>query len=638
MTFPELIQTLQMTLKALMMYTDAHPRSQEALDTLATGVSAWLKERPKLYLAASNGKLFLDGAPMENQGIHGNALAKQLTERQISGFILEQGVTQSDLLGMLKILILKPAKLDELGGPVKLLADYQVQHITLGQVQYREIRESDLDGSGAGAEEAPALMANPTQDGGASGQGSQQGEGSQQGQGPAAPERDEDPLPLGSTGFSPSPAGPGSPTAIPEQDWARLTLEEKLRRALEGQAFWDLAPQQRLALLERLLELEHFEDFLELMERQLMRLSSERPEHRQEAAQDLAEVANWMKQPGLPMALQGPLFQGLIAHFAWEPIPAVHRPSAFALERALISLPFHRDFAHVMSLMGEVNGLLALSEDQQPWRVDARNHLMDRLGDIDAVGPLIEQLYRAETEDLITELLPYLEFLGQPVAHRLVERLGYEPDRRNRARLMEAIRALGATSIPALTESLRSPTWFVVRNTLNLLADLGDAGLLPLVTPALVHPDLRVQASAVRAAWKLGAQASVPPLVVALPAAPPETQLEILFGLGHLHATAAAPAILELGRSALDPKVRLKALEVLTLLPEPRSLPALSELLKRKGRIFTSAEPTEIRLAAAKAIRAMDTPEAMQVLKTVLAAEPRNRDRELLLQHLGPLS
>ncbi|MFZ1615144.1 MAG: hypothetical protein WAT51_13275, partial [Holophaga sp.] len=164
MKFLDLVQILQMTIKALMMYTDVHPRSQQALGALTEGLNAWLAEKPALHIAASNGKLFVDSAPLEAQNLHTAALAKQLSERQIAGFIIQRGVEQDELLEMLNILILKPSKLEQLGGAAKIMADKKLRHISLGQIQYKEVREGDNDEAGdQEGQSAPALDAKAAQ-------------------------------------------------------------------------------------------------------------------------------------------------------------------------------------------------------------------------------------------------------------------------------------------------------------------------------------------------------------------------------------------------------------------------------------------------------------------------------------------
>lgn len=747
MKFLDLVQTMQMAIKALGMYTEAHPRAQEALQALSEGVAEWLKEKPALHMAASSGKLFLDGAPVEAQNLHTAALARQLAERQIAGFIIHRGVRTEDLLGMLKILMLKPSMLESMGGAAKVIADQRLSHITLGQIQYKEVREGDA--AAAEAEGAPALTAGAPQVPPLQQDVSRMLEKWQEGlqtylpASPAHLSNEDDPdlltvlpadlaflgplaegmawgpsfpsgpqmesfrqafhglaaRPLWSvmTGLPTLPAAPGGlelafQSVAPELilrsvalmrgesatwrqlrtpllgllktsaqaksilahleanlaaggleseqlrelaqqiDWEQQNLEEKTRRALaEEDTFWELSSDQRLALLRSLLDLERFDAFLKLLQKYLKHLSGENVHRREDAARDLVAVSAWLRNPGLPGELQGPLVEGLVAHFGWEPILAIHRHTTRSLEQVLVCLVFHHELQQVQTLMHELEGLCTLLDDKHEWRGLARAKLLGRLSGEDTMTEVVEHLYRLEADKVLTEAIPYFEFLGEPAARYLVRMLAEEPDRRHRGRLLDVIRVLGPVAIPALTEGLWSPTWYVVRNTLNLLADMGDAGLMKHVTTALTHADGRVRASAVRATWKLGGPAACAPLLAALPAADPDTQLEILFGLGHTQSPAAVPGIAELAHhGSASLKVRIKAAEALGQIASAEALPILADLIKRKGRIFTSAEPTELRLAAARALLGLQTPQALATLKQMVSDEPRNQDREAL--------
>jgi len=190
---------------------------------------------------------------------------------------------------------------------------------------------------------------------------------------------------------------------------------------------------------------------------------------------------------------------------------------------------------------------------------------------------------------------------------------------------------MGPVAIPALQDGLRSTTWYLVRNTLNLLADMGDAGLLNDVVASLRHSDGRVRRSAVRALWKLGGPAAGRHLLACLPGTDPDTQMEILFGLGQIQAPAAVSAVTDLAKnSGVSERLRVKAIETLGQIASPTAIPGLLDLMRRKGRIFTSAEVTEIRLAAARALLAIGTPQAELGLRQIVADEPRNQDRDAL--------
>ncbi len=731
MNFIDLVQALQMTLKALQMYTDAHPRAQESLGILAQGLSDWLEEKPSLHIATSGGKLFLDGAPTEGQSLHTIALARQLSERQIAGFVLQRGVTQAELLGMLKILILKPTKLEELGGVAKVMADQSLQHITLSQTQYKEIREGEAEGKGD-VESAEALaaqlqaatplladiasMLQRWQEGLKAGLESREdamtrdlaflgpiAEEMGWGNGfPAAPQIEalrqalqalpgkallsmlggletlpETPPSLGLAFQSlvPELLGHAASSLLQEGtswadlkdslferikaspqrelmlaqlqgqglesermqellkqlDWDNQTLDEKVNRATTEAALWNLSPDQRLSLLRDLLDLNRPEQFLQLLELFLEQLTSEDAERRRGAAKGLAAVAQWMEEPGLPLEAQGPLIQGLVAHFGWEPLAPLHAITTETLEGILACLVNLGELPQAQSVFLELEGLCAFLDDNQEWRGLALAKLRGRLTAGDLMGATVGRLHAVEAEEMLTTLIPYFEFLGEPAARYLVNILGEEPDRKRRGRLLDVIRVMGPIAIPALQEGLHSPTWYFVRNTLNLLADMGDAGLLSDVEACLRHADGRVRRSAVRALWKLGGPAAGEPLLACLPGTDPETQMEILFGLGQIQVPEAVPNILELAKHAgTSERLRIKAIETLGQIASPAAVPGLLELIRRKGRIFTSAEATEIRIASARALLAIGTPQAELGLRQVVADESRHQDRDAL--------
>lgn len=750
MNFLDLVQTLQMALKALAMYTDAHPRTQDGLRNLAVGIEEWLRDKPTFHIAASGGKLFLDGAPTESQNLHTTALVRQLSERQIAGFLIQRGVTQEELLGMLKILTLKPSKLEEMGGVAKVMADQKLHHITLSQTQYKEVREGDggeSEGSTRNPSETAGELAAQIQAAvpmltdvssmlkrwqeslGAGLQESSTGSGSNGvgekplppdlaflgpvaeelgwGSGfPTAPQIEAlrqalhalpsqtllamlgglDTLPntpqslsLAFQSLTPELLGHAASSllvqgaswtglkdpilelikASPQKeamlssleaqfkshglesgrmqellwqmDWENQSLDEKVQQAIAEATRWNLSPDQRLSLLKELLELNRPEQFLQILDLLLEQLTSEDTQLRDGAAKALAAVSFWMEDPGLPMDAEGALIQGLVAHFGWEPLLAIQRTTAGTLERVLASLVNRGEMLHAQGIIQDLEGLCAFLDDPQEWRGLALAKLRGRLCADDLIGAAVQHLHTGEAEEVLISAVPYFEFLGEPAARYLVNVLGEEPDRKRRGRLLDVIRVMGPIAIPALQEGLRSPTWYFVRNTLNLLADMGNAGLLNDVAACLRHTDGRVRRSAVRALWKLGGPAAGRHLLACLPGTDPETQMEILFGLGQIQVPAAVPILLDLAKNTGAPdRIRIKTLETLGQISSPAAVPGILELIRRKGRIFTSAEHTEIRIAGARALLAIGTPQAELGLRQIVADESRNQDRDAL--------
>lgn len=743
-SFQELAQTLQMAIKALQMYTSAHPRSQEALKTLAASTAGWLQERPELQMTVSSGKVFVDGTPIEGGNLHVTALVRQFSERQIAGFVIQRGVPTEELLAMLEILILKPAKLEELGGVAKVLAGKNLGFITLSQTQYREVREGDggegeQGGPGKAGPEARSEMgieplafdiaealdhwqrylASSTQGlaregtlgvvpaadlsglglvAQAAGWGSgfptaTQMESLRQalralpgehqlsilkgmGSLPLAPaglqmgfqalaseviaqasgellSRGFDWPELKGTlydlisgsnqrqalltglqaiqGFSAGQFG----ELLRQLDWDSQSVEEKLRRIMEERRLWDLSLEQRLAFLRELLKQGRAEPFLQVLDLILETLHHEDTHPRAAAAQTLAGVTHWICEPGFPMEAEGLILDGLKGHFGWEPVPHIHRSTEESLEAVLQAFLDRGEVSHVLGLIQELEGLLAFLEDNQEWREQSLARLAGRLAAPESMAKAAEALHPAEPEVVASVFVPYFATLGEPGSDGLVRLLGEEPDRKRRGRLLEIIRALGPLAISALRKSLKSPTWYLVRNTLNLLADIGDAGMLEDVARCLQHEDGRVRRAAVRALWKLGGHACTPYLLPVFPSTDPETQVEILFGLGQVQSGLAVFVLADFAKNpGVSERLRLKTLETLGLIGHPSSIPLLAEFIRRKGRIFTTTEPTEIRLAAARALMAIGTPEAVGTLRKLVEEEPRSKDRDALQQLL----
>lgn len=419
-------------------------------------------------------------------------------------------------------------------------------------------------------------------------------------------------------------------------DWEHLSLEARLLKVLEEGHLFELSHEQRLAFLRELLDLRRFDDFLSVQDILLEVLRSDLVELRLKAVQTLAGIARWAGDPGLPFEIEGPLAEALRAHFAWETDPPVHRWNAEALEALLAALVQRGDLVHALADISELQGLCEFQEEQAVWRNDALARLLASLARPALLEAAAGQIFLRERDQVAAEAYPYFQAIGQPMALHLIARLGGEQDRTRRGRLVEAIRSLGPAAIPPLLEALGSPAWYLVRNALTLLGDLGDADSLPSIVPLLRHPEPRVRRTAVRALWKLGGPAAEPHLLARLRDTDPETLQEVLFVLGQMRSETALAPLSEMAQDKRTPeRTRLQMLDALAHIGSPRSIPVLVELLRRKG-FFGTAEPLSVRLAAARALGALPDPEARAQLQKILDSEPKGEDRDALRRAVTP--
>ncbi|WP_306589743.1 HEAT repeat domain-containing protein [Geothrix sp. 21YS21S-4] len=743
--FLQLAQSLTLALKALQMYTAAHPRGQEALAASHAVLERWLADQEQFQVAVSGPKTFIDGVVQDARNPHVAALAKAVAERGVAGFTFERGVTVGEYLAFLQGLGTKPQKLEEAGGFEAFLRAADVRRIRISQVRYQEVRE----GEGNGEEDSnrpPALnVALPPKEdplAKAIREALMAALGSQPSSAAASAEalRGFSPANLGGLGplgyelgFGDGPptqaqlgtlrqvlmglepevqlsllAGLGSlpdhPAGLglavkalagellavavssalakgiswlrlrgpvedilrplPDRDrlghglaahlrgsgqeagsldlilrqleWEALSVEAKLVKVLEEGQLFELSGDHLLAFLRDLLDLRRFDAFLRVQDVLMETLRHDRPDFRLKGAQALAGIARWAQEPGLPPGGEGPLAEALRAHFAWEPDPHIHRWTQEALEALFAASVNRGDLLHVLSDLQEVEGLCAFLQEDAPWRRQALEALRAGLAEPALLDAAVDAIFDPDRERVAREVFPYLEFLGAPMAQQLVARLERETERARRGRLVEALRNQGDLALSPITDALGAPTWFLVRNALTLLADLGDASSLPAIIPILRHPEPRVRRVAARALWKLGGPSAEPHLVARMKDTDPETLQEILFILGQLRSETSVPAVLEL---AQDKRVweplRVQALATLAQIASPQAQPILMELLRRG--FFAAAEPPAIRLAAARALRAIATPAAQEALRRVVDAEPKGADRDALLEILGPV-
>ena len=415
-------------------------------------------------------------------------------------------------------------------------------------------------------------------------------------------------------------------------NWDGMTLEAKVLLVLEGRQLWNLSLEERLAFLRELLDQDRSEAFQRVLDRVLETLTAEDQNLRLAATQTLAGVAHWMQEPGLPQGTESPLIQKLEAHFAMESSKPIHQAANEALSAILAALVLRGDLGSAQSCVMEIQDLCGIHEEIQEWRQEGLDQLKERLVRSDCVDRILQLLFDVDKERMGAEIIPFLEWLGPVAAVFLMEKLGEETERQRRGRLIEALRVLGPSAAESVREALGSETWFLVRNALNLLSDIGDAGSLPDTIPLLRHKDGRVRRAAVRAMWKLGGPTAEPHLLGILKETDPDTKFEVLFALGQVKTASSAPAVLELAEDRrANERLRLKALETLGDIGAPSVIPALAEVLKKKKSFFgTTSETFDIRIGAAKALQGIGTPEARWVLQKVVEAESKGPERDAM--------
>lgn len=661
--------SLQRATKAFLLYgTPNHPRARETTESLIDHTEALLRH-DRVQIVASRGSLFVHGQLV---GVHSPAidwLIAELTDRRLNGFVINKGVTASELSQVVRIFTLKPPQLEQLGGPEKLLADVAATHVRISQARYEEVRDGEIvipaaeharDGKGGVALYDPTAAIEKLTKGETLEDAEAERVSALIGQWIRERTKADDSHPASPSGSAPD-ATPKGPANIAEilrsiaqaessegarlqrrlQDlgisrgeldevleviaWENLDVEERVRRSTESNLMFEVPLERAVSFAFELVRSGRYEDASRVVDRVGSGLFSPNAAHRKSAADILQRVVGWIVDPGLPRVIEATIEKLLLTHFVKESDPQIQRRSQIAFMRLYDTWILRGQLDKALQTLRRLESVAAASAGENPWKRDLFEELLDRLVNEERMAQLLEILYAQDLEMVARDVHPLLAHFGGRGAVRLLEALEVEQDRSRRGRLIKAIKAIGKPALHHLESALGSPTWYLVRNALNVLGDVTAIDLIEPMARCLAHEDERVRRAAARALGKLGGVRVERFLVDALKENNGETQIEILGALGTLKAESAIEPIFELvkprklGRA--DDPVRLKAIEILGTIGSPRVVPHLAELVKRRG-VLGGQEPSAVRKAICLALIAIGSLDAYKEVQLVAESDP----------------
>ncbi len=676
--------SLQRATKAFLLYGSAnHPKSREATESLIDSTEAML-HKDRVQIVASRGSLFVGGQLV---GYHSPAtdwLVEELNERQMNGIVITKGVTAGELAQIVKIFTLKKPQLDNLGGPAHLLTEVDAQHVRVSQTRYEEVRDGEIvipksqrgaPGGAAGDGWDPSAALDTITAGGdiadedadklakfvvswiqgRSAEASGDGDATNPGTGsPAAPGTPSfadlsgnlAELLRGQTAGLSLLQGRMKDLGISRSEldeilevvaWENLSADERIARLLEGSMMFELPLEKVLTFILELVSGGRPEDAAQLVDRMTSGLFGNSAEHRKTAADGLQRVVWWIIDPGLPRVIEASVEKQLLTHFVKESDPQIQRRSQIAFMRLYDTWILRGQLEKALLTMRKLETVIGAASAANPWKKETYAELLDRLTNEERTSQLLELMYDKDLETVAKEYHPIFAFFGGRSAVRLLDALELEEDRSKRGRLIKAIKAIGKPALQYLEAALESPTWYLVRNALNVLGDLTAVDLIEPMRATLTHDDDRVRRAAVRALSKIGGVRIEGALVDALKDNSAETQAEILSALGALKAESAIDALVELSKprrlGKADDPIRLKAIETIGTIGSAKAVAPLSEMLKKKG-VLGGQEPTSVRKALCLALIAVGSLDAYKEVQLVAETDPDEGLRQELSKAL----
>lgn len=202
--------------------------------------------------------------------------------------------------------------------------------------------------------------------------------------------------------------------------------------------------------------------------------------------------------------------------------------------------------------------------------------------------------------------------LGREAALALADALGEARDRLQRRSFMDALVAMGPVGLEMAQGMVEDPRWFVVRNGVSVLGEIGGVEVVSLITATLGHQDHRVRRESVLALGKLGGHDAVQLLLGMTDDPEADVRAAACRALGALKVERALKPLLAILESDQDDDVRVECLRALGQLGDPGAVPLIEK--KAVGGLF-SRTPREVRIAAYRALAGIGTPRAKALLE-----------------------
>jgi hypothetical protein len=274
---------------------------------------------------------------------------------------------------------------------------------------------------------------------------------------------------------------------------------------------------------------------------------------------------------------------------------------------------------------------------------EAAASLQERLA-LDPLADAVEALVHSGGDDPAPDALELaLEVINPAVASRLVQRMGHEDDDERRAGYVilsqrlgtvmakafrgaltdatdprarrafyDALIAMGDTSRPMIEEMVEDDNRFLVLNAVAILGEVGGERAVELVTSALANTDGRVRREALNSLAKLGGDEAGQLVVGFLEDSEAEVRAAAAEAAGALKVERALRPMLTLLDDEDEPEVLVQVLRGLGRLGDPGAVPAIEK--RAVGTLF-SKPPTEVRVAAYRALHEIGSPHAKDLIE-----------------------
>jgi len=263
--------------------------------------------------------------------------------------------------------------------------------------------------------------------------------------------------------------------------------------------------------------------------------------------------------------------------------------------------------------------------DSPPWRQEAASTALSQMSSSGVLTDMAVDVAdgQGETRQAVLDILRAFGISGLNV---LLDALARERRVRDRRKLIDVIAALEPQDISPIVKRLNDHRWYVVRNMMLLLGELGNQDAPEAIAPQLPTADVRVCKEAIRALARVGGDRAAGLIVAMLEHDNVEIRLSAIRNASEACGVRAVPALVRIAkRKELlrrnDPE-RIAAVQALGRIGSGDAVPVLADILTEKT-LWARASRTELVRNGAAALAQIRTPSARAVLEEGVGAKPK---------------
>jgi hypothetical protein len=233
------------------------------------------------------------------------------------------------------------------------------------------------------------------------------------------------------------------------------------------------------------------------------------------------------------------------------------------------------------------------------------------------IGYLIEKIKTLEASQIMEYGNIFL-MIGDTTIKYLLESLFVEESIKGRRFITDILIRFGKKAIPHLIYYLNDKNWFVVRNCLFILGEIGDRKTIDLISRFAFHKDERVKKEAINAISKIKDPEAISTLLKILDEIDDKTKPFVIRALGNTKDRTIEPIIFRFMDSE-DPEMKKECVLAMAKISSPYAL-RLAKKIIEKAKLPKDKNLVESALSA---IELLGTPEAINLLETYVFGKSR---------------